>query len=309
MDKQIFNTRQRLASTEQNQIMSDTETYGQEVITKLNYGLNTVSSTLFGYDSIVFGLLGTAVGAASFNSVNYTFGLAYHENGKKIWVPNSGVVPTGFQAVWDGVYGQLAPPVLDRIDVLSISHRYSSTTGVKYYIDSNPASITYGEIISASNIIAQTDYYTVLITTGTPNVAPAIPAIPAGYIPLSYIYISSIANNGGHPIYIEPSPVTHAHAGAWDPAETSDVDNRIYTSGLRNFRNGSFFSSGTTDGAGAINPTMLPYSMIYDYNIIVNSAANTWLKITSADFNAGTQVLTCSTGHNGVTYILTARGE
>jgi len=315
MDRTVFYSREKLLATDVNQSSSDSETYGEEIITKLVYGQNTSSAAIFGYDGYVFGILGTLGGGPNYNRIDVSYGLGYQKDGKKIYVPDAGS-GTGFQVLWDNIQGMYAELAFDRIDAIAIKHVYSNTSAVRYFIDTNPASASYGQTVTLPVIVGQEDSYGVIVIKGTPDVAnPAFPTIPAGYILLAYVYVSSFAHNGSNNIRINTATERiglgqPGHLGTdWDSTIDDDVDNRIYTSGLRWFKNGVFYSEGTTGGGGLITPVVTPFVNIYDYNLVVNSIGTTFNKINIADFNSGTSIFSASTGFNSKPYTLSIRGE
>ena len=136
MDKTIFYSREKLLATDVNQSSSDSETYGEEIITKLVYGQNTSSAAIFGYDGYVFGILGTLGGGPNYNRIDVSYGLGYQKDGKKIYVPDAGS-GTGFQVLWDNIQGMYAELAFDRIDAIAIKHVYSNTSAVTNSTSSN----------------------------------------------------------------------------------------------------------------------------------------------------------------------------
>lgn len=313
MDKTLFYPREKLSSTDLNQVVNNVESYCEDIITKLIYGESSLLSPTvsFGFDGYVRGLIATAGDAPNYNSVLISEGLAYTKNGKKILVPSDLVL------YWDNSPngGKYAHITNDRIDVIVLAHQYQSVVESRPLIDTNPASPTFGQLINSSVVVAQNDYYTIAIIQGEPDpIDPQIPPIPYGTIPIAYVYISSFTNNGNHDIFIKADasalPDPHSHLGsAWNPEITSDVDTLLYTKGLRWFHNGCFYSEGTTSATGDIHSVEVQYKEIYNFDLLVNTSGNVWQKVNSINFDPVTKVITSNTGFNNKPYRLTVKGK
>jgi len=306
MDKKVYYTREKLASSDVNQSVTDSEDYGQEIISNLIYGYNTTSAE-YGYQSFCRGLSASAVGAPDHNEVIVTAGLAYHVDGKKI------LVPSDVTLTWDGTSASAAETLLDRIDAIVIKHAYSNTEEVRSFVDVDPSSITYGQAVQQNVVVSQTDSYQMTVLEGTPDaVAPAPPAVPSGYLTLAHVYVVSTVNQfpphfPPYTTWIDNAGTPHLPGAVWDPLITSDVDNLIYTSGTRWFHNGDFYATGTTDGAGNTDLIVIPYSEIRSFQLMVETIPGQFDQIPQL-LELAPGIVQGATGTPAVTYKLIIKG-
>lgn len=306
MDKTIFYAREKLAAADLNQVVTDTESFVQ----------NTIYDLIGDKNSFLYGLDGTPHEAGIWDRVDVAPGVGYHADGRKI------ISDAGFALRWNGTDGVASEPLNDRIDVVAIKAQATNTaTATRYFIDTNPSSVTYGQVIPQTVITNTEDSYAVVVIKGTPDaVSPTIPTIPSDYIEMAYIYIASIAHRAAeHPA--EPADIlnspTHSHMGAvpwdgihWDSAIASDVDNLDYKRGGRYFRKGAFISQGTADGGGLIIPVECPFATVKDFSLLVDTGAGVWSQISSITITTGPttlDVITANVGIPGATYYLTVR--
>ena len=306
MDKRVYYTREKLASSDLNQSVSDSETYGQEIISDLIYGYNQTSAD-YGYPAFCRGLEASPVGAPDHDEVLVTAGMAYHIDGKKV------LVPANITLKWDGTSVSAAETLLDRIDAIVIKHAYSNTEDVRSFIDVDPSSVTYGQAVQQNVVVTQEDSYQIMVLEGTPDaVAPAPPAIPSGYLTIAYVYLVPTVHQAPphfppYVTWIDAVGSPHLPGAVWDPLITSDVDNLIYTSGTRWFHNGDFYTTGTTDGAGATDIIAIPFAEIRSYQLMVETVPGQFDQISPL-LELAPGIVQANTGVPAVTYRLIIRG-
>lgn len=211
MDKLVYYARQRPGASDLNTTITDSENYGQEIISNLVLGQDTIVSGLIGATSVV-----------PDEKLTVSVGIAYQSDGKKCNIETTQTLK------WDGSQGQVADSTYDRIDIVCIQHTYLDGDVVpRYFIDNNPASPTFGQQVTQNVVVNKYDSFKFLIQPGTPSASPAIPPLPSGYIPLFLVYIKSNAVAPYYPT-IQPTGTVHVPGSAWNATIVSDIDNNKY---------------------------------------------------------------------------------
>lgn len=217
MDRQIFYPREKLLSTDLNNVITDTENFGKTIITDLltqKSGLN--------YPIILSGLTGSPAIVPD-DTVIVAIGLAYSSAGERIKVPSPVTL------AWDGTDAPGLPTnhAFRRIDVVLIRRASVNVNSTRYFIDANPASSTFGQQIVSPITIGQTDGYEFFVQTGTEAANPVIPTPITGWVPLFLVYVHSFNDSGGTLTFVDTG-ATHPGSTHWRANYDSDIDNYYY---------------------------------------------------------------------------------
>jgi len=176
--KRLFTTRMKPTADDLNYMVSDTE----------NESWIKNKECLFDRDTIQTGL--TATASSDGKGVIISAGKAFDSTyGKRIVLDSSDSI------LWDGSKGMGPATSTNRVDLVSIRHKYlDGTSQSRQFIDTDPTSSTYEQAYTSNVITSQSDYYELVITSGTGTTSrppTSVPITPSGTIPLFTVNIIS----------------------------------------------------------------------------------------------------------------------